>query len=409
MDELSPELQAWLLDFVNERQAPEEVSSWVEAISNAVLAEVAEVVDDPALEARLRAAVRDHWNAFLAQQIDPARPFALPTSAGEIAADLARRGFTLPVALRIYRVAQRAVWDSIATAIITEQRTDDPARALRIVWTRASDWLDASVEVSIEIFQDEQERVRQGRNARVLEAVRGVLDGGRPDLRTLSATLDGHPLSELQTALILNADEPAAVGDLLAAATKVGNELRARNRLVVSPGGRDLWCWLATREAPALSTLNALETWLAERHITVAVGGSAAGVEGFAQSHTDAREAQRILFATGQRSHVARYRDVELLALMSARPEPARRFAERVLGPLSHGDENVARLRETVEAVLNGGGVDVAAKALVVHRNTIRYRMRQAEELLGRPVASDATEIAAALRYHRAFLSADQS
>ncbi|HVK29376.1 MAG TPA: helix-turn-helix domain-containing protein, partial [Nocardioides sp.] len=44
-----------------------------------------------------------------------------------------------------------------------------------------------------------------------------------------------------------------------------------------------------------------------------------------------------------------------------------------------------------------------AARALVVHRNTIRYRLGQAEELLGRPIAKISAELAMALRHHELF------
>jgi DNA-binding PucR family transcriptional regulator len=48
---------------------------------------------------------------------------------------------------------------------------------------------------------------------------------------------------------------------------------------------------------------------------------------------------------------------------------------------------------------LDTGGSDKAtAERLVLHKNTVQYRIRKAEESLGRPVASDRHDVELALR-----------
>jgi purine catabolism regulator len=90
------------------------------------------------------------------------------------------------------------------------------------------------------------------------------------------------------------------------------------------------------------------------------------------------REASQAL--TGARGGVQRYEDLPgqgLLQLID--PQASRGFAEALLAPLDQP------LRESLRAYLaaNGQG-DPAAKALGIHRHTLRARMKKAADLLGR-------------------------
>jgi purine catabolism regulator len=89
--------------------------------------------------------------------------------------------------------------------------------------------------------------------------------------------------------------------------------------------------------------------------------------------------------------------------LLGAQPRPVLEgFVRSVLGPLIERDrarssELVASVRAFVEA---GGRWEPGAEALGVHRHTLRYRVRQAEDLLGRDLSApeDRLEIWLALK-----------
>ena len=82
--------------------------------------------------------------------------------------------------------------------------------------------------------------------------------------------------------------------------------------------------------------------------------------------------------------------------------DAARRFAERELGPLAAGDDATVRLASTLAVFLDEGASFVrAARRLGVHTNTVTYRVRRAEELLGHPVAERQLELRVALRLAR--------
>ncbi|HEX2050715.1 MAG TPA: PucR family transcriptional regulator ligand-binding domain-containing protein [Actinomycetota bacterium] len=108
------------------------------------------------------------------------------------------------------------------------------------------------------------------------------------------------------------------------------------------------------------------------------------------------------LRATDRR--VASPRDLGSYALLlGAQPRPVLEgYVRSILGPLLERDrrrssELVASVRAFVEA---GGRWEPGAEALGVHRHTLRYRVRQAEELLGRDLsrAEDRLEVWLALR-----------
>ncbi len=85
-------------------------------------------------------------------------------------------------------------------------------------------------------------------------------------------------------------------------------------------------------------------------------------------------------------------------ALVAGNEAGARRLVERELGALADPDPSLDRLRETVAAFLaHGASVEATAAELFVHKNTVRYRVAQAEDLLGHPLSQRRTEVAVAL------------
>jgi DNA-binding PucR family transcriptional regulator len=56
-------------------------------------------------------------------------------------------------------------------------------------------------------------------------------------------------------------------------------------------------------------------------------------------------------------------------------------------------------VRETVLAHLTTLNVEATADRLFVHKNTVRYRIAKAEELLGHPLSERSTQVELALRW----------
>ena len=136
--------------------------------------------------------------------------------------------------------------------------------------------------------------------------------------------------------------------------------------------------------------------------MVVGVGSPSEAVAGFVASHREALGALAVARPDGS-SWLQLYSDTELELLLGCSPE-VDRFTERQLGGLAEDDEALARVRETVLAYLdNGGNAEETARLLVVHRNTVRYRLGQAEELIGHPIGKFSSALAIALRHQELF------
>lgn len=93
---------------------------------------------------------------------------------------------------------------------------------------------------------------------------------------------------------------------------------------------------------------------------------------------------------------------------MAGNERGARNLIDRELGRLGAPDAALDRVRETVSTFLRlGASVEQTAATLFVHKNTVRYRLAQAEELIGHPLTERRTEVAVALRCWERFVVSD--
>lgn len=396
-------IEPWLLAYVAEQAQPEQVDPWVGRVYDAILAEIPDIPAIDGLDELLRTTIREHWMAFLADFAQPSQHFHLVGAAQRLSALVADLQLPLEQLIQFYRVAQQEVWVYVSDLIKDLPPSDfDRADLLVFFWNRAGVWLDKSISASIDVYQSARSRVLAGAAAQRYESVKAILAGELGDAREASAALGGYPISVHHTAFVLSVSDAERAGVLESLAGDLVRAVGAANPLVVKPGGRQLWMWVGTRDPLDLTGLAAAESSPARTDACVGVGTSTAGIAGFVASHREAQGALRVA-APGGSSWLARYDEVELPVLLGCSPE-VDRFVARQLGPLVGEDESMQRIRETLVAFLrSGGSAEEAARALVVHRNTIRYRLGQAEELLGRPIAKINPELAVALRHHELF------
>jgi len=79
--------------------------------------------------------------------------------------------------------------------------------------------------------------------------------------------------------------------------------------------------------------------------------------------------------------------EVAPLALMSGSIELLQAWVVETLGALADDNEHHARLRDTLRVFLQeNGSYKATAERLMLHKSTVRYRVRKAEDCLGRPV-----------------------
>ena len=393
------EISDWLAAFAEEQRRPDEVARWAASTADAILADGEIELAD--LRPLLLKAVEEHWYAFLDRITLPDAEFELVPSAHAIALEAARRHLGLPLLLKVYQRAQEESWD-FAVQVVRQAPSDLDHEALLVwFWTKATAWFGSSVEQSVLIHQAETTRIQQRGDARRFEVVSQALDTRSVSPAELSAALAGHPVNiPGHVALVAHALTADSIEQLEAALAAVTRRAGHARSVVVRPGGREMWAWLALGERPDTVTDTGIDPTAVR--VTVGVGGS--GLDGFVAAHLDAQAAQRVALAPGRREPVTAYDDVAALVLVAHDPEAAARFTRTTLRGLA--DPPHGRLRETVREVLTSAETaDRLAERLGIHKNTIRYRVAQAERLLGHPLRERAGDLLLALDYHDTFLA----
>lgn len=393
---MSSSLEKWFAQWEERERTPEAIEEWVEMVGGYVQEAAPETGGD--LWPVTRASIREHWLAFL-DHFTAGGPVVLPQAAKTFALEIARRHLGLPVVVKAYRGAQKASWAYVTGLVRGAPADIDHEELLITLWGTTAAWYDAAVEESIVIHQKETRRIEQRGDAQRYAVVAGLLAGEETDTPSTSAALGGYSLRGPHLALVAHAMNPDAVGLLDATVSRLASSSGLSRPLVVRPGGREVWGWVPARQVPS--------TWRGTPDpsaVRIAVGGPAAGVDGFVRAHEEANRALPVAVGSHQAPPVTVYDDVAALTMLAADHEAARRFTMRTLGRLA--DPEADRLRETVRWVLTApGGTEAVASALSVHKNTVRYRVSQAERLIGRPVRERAGDLLLALDYYDTFLA----
>ena len=163
--------------------------------------------------------------------------------------------------------------------------------------------------------------------------------------------------------------------------------------LAVSRGEETVWGWLGGRRRLPGADIERLSpaTWPAE--VSLAIGESGRGVDGWLLTHRQAQAALRVVLRKPQK--LTRYADVALLATTLNDETLARSLLEIYLSPL--GDRG-SELRTTLhEYFAAGRRTSHAARSLGVVRQTVENRLRTTEQVIGRPLRTCLPDLEVAL------------
>ena len=134
--------------------------------------------------------------------------------------------------------------------------------------------------------------------------------------------------------------------------------------------------------------------------LRIALGAQGSGLAGFRISLREAIRARKVAeTAEDPDLTVVAFDDVAVAALLTDRSDDLQGWIGRVLGALAADDPGARQLRDTVRVFLDcDGSYTQAAARLHLHKNTVHYRVRKAEELRGRPLSGDRLDVEVALR-----------
>jgi DNA-binding PucR family transcriptional regulator len=117
--------------------------------------------------------------------------------------------------------------------------------------------------------------------------------------------------------------------------------------------------------------------------LRVAVGAPGYGLDGFRQTRVQAERTQDLALAARAGGRGTTFADVGAIALICADIDAARSWVWGTLADLAVDDESHARLRNTLQVFLRAGTYTATAEQLALHKNSVQYRIRKAEDALG--------------------------
>lgn len=379
------ELAAALLD---------DVSSISQHLADHVLHHVPELSrpQDPTWPATVYRAARSNASAILSMIAEGVAGSAAetPLEARAFYERLAEHDDGLVAVLRTYRLGIAELWQVWAAHVGASADEHEATYAILAASTADFDaYQDRMAEESIAHWRETRLRKRAGLDRSPADIVREALAGGRAeDLAKL-----GYDVEAEHLAIAL---PPEDGGDLASAlATRIRGRLGLATVLLTHETAHVVWVAM-TDAAVSEEQVGRLVA----SKVAAGFSNRNRGAAGFRTSHREAVDALR-LGVLGGRDVVTHHDDIALVAALSADPERARALIRREIGPLLGDREVSRRLRQTLRAYFAEGESHVrAAQRLGVHEKTVTYRVRQAEELLGRRLAERRVELESALLLH---------
>jgi PucR C-terminal helix-turn-helix domain/GGDEF-like domain len=327
-----------------------------------------------------------------------------PTAAGEYARRLAQRGMPVAALLRAYRIGSTRFLDRCLEELA--RRTDDAsvvsASGIRIAGVTAA-YIDKVSEEVLIAYEAEKENWLRNLSVARAARVRTLLSGEQVDTDSTETVL-GYRLRQHHVgavAWITGGADNGTLGRLEQATVHAAAQAGCSGRPIFIPQDESsAWAWFplgAGRTFPAQAATAGIAGGSAG--LRFAFGAPATGVAGFRRTHRQALSTQTIALAAGSSGQlVTSFDEVAPLALMAGSIDLLRAWVIQTLGALAGDDENNARLRGTLSVFLQeNGSYKATAERLTLHKNTVQYRIRKAEQSLGRPVSEDRLHLELAL------------
>jgi hypothetical protein len=337
---------------------------------------------DPEVQVALREATEQGAEVLALALRSPTEAASQHAQRGAPFAQIAaQHGIPLAAVLQCYRLSHAAAVDRL---LAYAEEIGAPMSVVAEPMRNLFWYMDSMIEIGSRTYVKERRRINSRPERAKYLRVKAVLEGG--------AELGlPYPLAGPHVAVVLRGPQPAAA--LAAVAEAAG---RAPLLVTEAPDGK-IFAWIACDlcEADVVAALREHS----RGPITAGVSGHEPGLEGFRAANRKARLALRLGGMLG--GTVTTFADVALEALAVGGEDLAREFVQAEMGALARGDRRTASLRDTLAAYFSARGAAAAAQLLGVSERTVTYRLRHAEELLGRSLTTRRAELETALRLHR--------
>ncbi len=370
---------------------------FLDAVDRDMLAANPTIANDPGLAAMVSRANRANLIHFAAANLrNPGAP--VPANLGgeplRLARELVRRGLARSV-LEIHRIGQNVAWQrwhDVAFGLTCDPQ--ELRELLDVQFRLANDFVDATLAgIAAQLQSEYDELARDGR-AECRRVVDQILEGEPVNPARCQARL-GYSLDQSHTAAIIWTDRlNGDYNQLDDAMGAVGRLAGWPRPLCVDVDAETRWVWV--NDAVALDSDQIATVLINASQARIAIGTTAKGIDGFRRSHTEALTVQRMMVRLRSPQRVARFEDVEMIALLTEDSAGADDFIKNTLGDLASASPS---LRHTVLTYIEEQcNATRTAKRLYTHRNTLQHRLDTADRLLPRPLDQASVEVAVALR-----------
>ncbi|MGP8304262.1 PucR family transcriptional regulator [Streptomyces inhibens] len=328
-----------------------------------------------------------------------------PAAALEYARRLAQRGIPLNAMVRAYRIGHWRFLQWCLDELNRQDADEDVSTETNRRMLQVSfGYIDRVTEHVIVVYRQERDHWLLSQTAARAARVRDILAEKDIDLNWAEPAL-GYRLRQNHLGLVAWLPTLTGEGEGLARLHRITDEIAQKLGCPARPlfVPRDAilsWAWVPLGSHSAVSwkqVSNVVER--SDPSLRVCAGGVGYGIEGFRTTHQQALRTQELAEAASPAPQFTNFSHVAPIALMATNIDDMRAWVWGVLGPLAVDDENSARLRETAQIFLDTGcSYTATGSAQILHKNTVQYRIRKAEEIMGHPVQKGHTDLEVALR-----------
>jgi DNA-binding PucR family transcriptional regulator len=386
------ELQAEFAEMARQL-LPHERDRFILDLSRSLQVEITELAEDPRMVGLLEASVTENIVSVVNYLESGTSIDNLDASSAALAhaRTLAQRDVPLSALFRAYRIGH-TLFLQLGLELI---RKSNPAHQIdlsQILIDRSADFVDKVCEQVGRAYDAERDQWMGDRGGIRQQWVAELLSGRAVDVRGAESALT-YRLAGTHVAIQMWAPADAAGVDARAGFEEVRRQLSAHfspvaHPLLVPRDEREMHAWFPVRETfvlphdaigAALSTSRGLD-------VQVAMGRPERGVDGFRLTFGQARRVKDVmLVSTSRLPKAVAYDQLGPIGLMASDVDGLRRFVLRVLGRLASDGEREETLRETLREFLeHNRSFAATAQAMVLHRNSVQYRIQRALELCER-------------------------
>ncbi|SNR49840.1 PucR C-terminal helix-turn-helix domain-containing protein [Haloechinothrix alba] len=384
-----------------------ELASLTDAVRDRLATEVDQLGGDERLINLLGASVEANIDTalhVLQHGIDIGRIEA-PSAAVEYAKRLAQHGVAVDALIRAYRLGQDTFLRRAFELLPFGDEELIAAVSQRLVALTFA-YVDRVSQQVVAVYEEERERWLQNRDAVRAAHIRRLLGEDGIDIAATEKTLGYRLTGRNHAGVVLWFTEDKGLDSPVAVLETAVRQLAERIGCIARPlfvpcDATSGWAWLPVSgdvtEVNGEIVRSVTED--GDASLRAAVGRPAAGLDGFRATHRQAVQAQSVSLIAGREARtVVSFDETGPIALMCTDIAATRSWLIDTLGALAIDDAPHARMRETLRVFLSeGGSYAAAAGRLNLHKNSIQYRIRKAEDELGHPVREKRLHVELAL------------